>query len=223
MPSYKLTYFGITGLGEPIRTTFALAGIPFEDEHVTGETWGAKKAAEPEKYSKHQLPLLEVDGQLMPQSRALLRYIGSLGSFEGKKLYPEDPMERYYCDEVIEMVEDIRPAIVPTFAIQDQAEKEAARAALIAPGGKIYTGLEKLDERLGKFKFSAGDSPSIADCYVVTVCWIFQAPTFIDGFGPETLAPFKNLVALKDKLMSLPPLVDYYKNAEGVRAAFKVA
>eukprot|EP00929_Paragymnodinium_shiwhaense_P000532 TRINITY_DN100775_c0_g1_i1.p2 TRINITY_DN100775_c0_g1~~TRINITY_DN100775_c0_g1_i1.p2 ORF type:complete len:242 (-),score=60.70 TRINITY_DN100775_c0_g1_i1:315-986(-) len=223
MPSFKLTYFPITGLGEPVRATFALAGIPFEDVHVTGESWKALKEAEPAKYGAHQLPLLEMDGQLMPQSRALLRYIGSIGSFEGKKLYPEDPLARYYCDEVIEMIEDIRPAIVPTFAIADQAEKEAARAALMAPGGKMYQGFEKLDERLGKFKFAAGDSPSIADIYVVTVSYLMQAPTFIDGFGPETLAPFKNLVALKDKVMSLAPLAEYYKNAEGVRAPFKVA
>lgn len=187
--------------------------------------------------------------QVMSQSRAILRYIGKIGEFDGRKLYPDDPMQQFYCDEVrrslhflykyplrlysyplnlvpaqvIEMVEDFRPHLVPTFAIQDQAEKEAARAALVAPGGKMYNGLVKLNERLRKFMFAAGEHPTIADAYVVTVCYMFQQPTFLDGFTADGLEVFGNLVALKDKLMSLPPLAEYYKGAEGIRAPFNVS
>jgi glutathione S-transferase len=154
MPTYKLSYFGITGLGEHIRIAFVLAGIPFEDDRLTGDAWKEKKA-DP-KFANCQLPILEItadDGstQMMTQSRAILRYIGRIGTFEGKKLYPDDPMEQYHCDEIIETVEDFRPKLIPTFAIADQAEKEAARAALVAPGGGMYQHLEKLDVRLGNF------------------------------------------------------------------------
>merc|ERR1711934_1234145 len=185
----KLTYFGITGLGEHIRVALALAGIPFEDERLTGEEWGKLKATLP---PGSQMPILELspkdggDKQQLFQSRAILRLIGS-AMYEGKPLYPTDPMERYHCDEVMEIIEDIRPHFLPTFAIQDQAEKEAARAALVAPGGKMYNGLVKLNERLGKFMFAAGEHPTIADAYVVTVCYMFQQPTFLDGFTADGL------------------------------------
>ena len=77
---------------------------------------------------------------ILYQSKAILRYIGSIGSYNGVKLYPDDPMTRYHCDEVIDLVEDIRPMFVSTFAIKDLEEKMAARAALVAPGGKMYAG-----------------------------------------------------------------------------------
>jgi len=224
MTTYKLTYFGITGLGEPIRAAMALAGIPFEDEKVTGEQWGEKKK-EP-KFANCQLPVLEVteggSSQCLSQSRAILRYIGKIGAFNGNKLYPEDPMQQFYCDEVIELVEDFRPLMAPTFAIQDQAEKEKARAALVAPDGKMTAGMAKLNTRLAKFAFAAGENPSVADIYVVMVCYMLQAPTFLDGFPADSLKEHTNIVALKNKLCGLAPLQEYYKDANEHRSAFKV-
>ena len=49
-------------------------------------------------------------------------------------------------------------------------EKEAARAALVAPDGKMTTGLTKLNARLGQSAFAAGESVTIADVYAVVIC-----------------------------------------------------
>jgi len=227
MASYKLSYFPVTALGEPIRAALALGGIEFVDDRVPGEEWGKRKSDPSSPFFGKQMPALEIDNggkkMLMFQSRAILRYIGKIAHYEGKPLYPEDPMEAMFCGEVIEMVEDCRLPFASTFGIQDQAEKEAARAALVKPEGKMYGPLTKLNERLGNFKFAAGDSPTIADLYAVVICYMFQAPSFLDGFPGDSLQPFPNIVALKDKVMSLPPLVNYYKDAEGIRAPFKVA
>jgi len=227
MPNYTLSYFPVTALGEPIRAAFALGGIEFVDDRVPGEEWGKRKVDPASPFFGKQMPALEVeDGGkkvLMFQSRAILHYVGKIARYEGKPLYPEDPMEAFLCDEVIEMVEDVRPAMISTFGITDQAEKEAARAALVKPEGKMYGPLTKLNERLGHFKFAAGDAPSIADLYTVIVCYMFQAPSFYDGFPADSLQPFPNIIALKDRVMSLPPLSKYYETAEGIRAPFKVA
>lgn len=222
--TFKLNYFPITALGEPIRATFALAGIPFENETVTGDRWKELKPTLPDG---SQMPILHVTTgettEMLFQSRAILRYIGSIGSYKGVRLYPSAPKPRFYCDEVIEMVEDFRGHLAPTFSIENQAEKEKARCALIRPEGKMYPGLMKLNERLGKFPFAAGDKPSIADAYVVFVTHILQQPTFLDGFPDDTFKDMPNITALKDKFCALPPVKEYYKDAEGVRAAFKVA
>uniref|UniRef100_A0A7S2AFH4 Glutathione transferase n=1 Tax=Alexandrium andersonii TaxID=327968 RepID=A0A7S2AFH4_9DINO len=223
MTTYKLTYFPITGLGEPIRATLALAGIPFEDDVVPGDRW--RKDLKPTLPAGSQMPILHVtDGgetKTLFQSRAILRYVGSVGSYEGAKLYPDDPMTRYYCDEVIEMVEDVRPHLVPTFAIEDEEQKKAARLALVQPDGKMYQPLMKLNERLGKFPFAAGDKPTIADAYAVMVLHVLQQPTFVDGFPDDTFKDMPNITALKNKFCALPPLQEYYESAEGIRAPFK--
>lgn len=223
--NFKLQYFPITGLGEPIRAALALAKIPFEDDRVPGDKW--REELKPTFPVGSQMPIFHVtrgdSAEMMFQSRAILRYVGSIGSYKGVKLYPSAPKARYLCDEVIEMVEDVRPHMAATFAIQDQAEKEKARAALVRPEGKMYPGLLKLNERLGKFPFAAGDKPSIADAYAVMVLHDFQAPSFLDGFPEDTFKDMPNITALKNRFCSLPPLKEFYKDAEGYRAPFKVA
>merc|ERR1712151_1008664 len=155
---------------------------------VPGERWKELKETLPKG---SQMPILHATTgdktEMMFQSRAILRYIGSIGSYKGSKLYPTKPLERFYCDEIIEMVEDVRSPMPATFSIADQKEKEAARLALVtAPDGPCYKTLMKLNKRLEMFPWAAGDKPTIADAYLVIVCFMFQAPTFLDGFPPDT-------------------------------------
>lgn len=44
-PTYKLTYFNVKGLGEPIRILFAYGGIKYEDVRFENENWPALKAS----------------------------------------------------------------------------------------------------------------------------------------------------------------------------------
>lgn len=37
MPQYKVTYFDIRGLGEPIRIFLNYVGVPFEDDRISQE------------------------------------------------------------------------------------------------------------------------------------------------------------------------------------------
>jgi hypothetical protein len=38
-PTYKLTYFNVKGLGEPIRFLLSYGGVEFEDHRLEGEEW----------------------------------------------------------------------------------------------------------------------------------------------------------------------------------------
>lgn len=42
-PAYKVTYFDITALGEPIRFLLSYGGIEFEDNRIQKENWPALK------------------------------------------------------------------------------------------------------------------------------------------------------------------------------------
>jgi hypothetical protein len=39
MPVYKLTYFNLKALGEPIRFLLSYGNIPFEDKRIEKEDW----------------------------------------------------------------------------------------------------------------------------------------------------------------------------------------
>lgn len=42
-PTFKLTYFNIKGLAEPIRQLFAYGGIEYEDNRIERDDWPALK------------------------------------------------------------------------------------------------------------------------------------------------------------------------------------
>merc|ERR1719171_2571888 len=87
-PKYRLVYYPHTGVGEPIRCTFALGGVPFEDLQVEtqAEFQSMRLGA-----AYWNMPVLLVNGRPLGQALAILRYLGKVVEYEGRPLYPEDP------------------------------------------------------------------------------------------------------------------------------------
>eukprot|EP00931_Biecheleriopsis_adriatica_P030744 TRINITY_DN18086_c0_g1_i1.p1 TRINITY_DN18086_c0_g1~~TRINITY_DN18086_c0_g1_i1.p1 ORF type:complete len:525 (-),score=76.07 TRINITY_DN18086_c0_g1_i1:201-1775(-) len=223
-PSYRLTYFTVPGIAEPIRMVFALSETPFTDNRLPppelmknkpDSAWGL-------------FPTLEVTqngstivlGGAYSVAQKLLAYLGKLLSYGGKPLYPRDPMEAYLCDEILAMAEEARGHIAPTLTMKDKTEQQAARRALIENGGVVYATFEKINARIAGRAFSAGDTVTVADLQLVNACNVYESPLF-DGFLPDGLAPFEHIVKLRQKVVSLPPLVEYYKDTDEKRAKFK--
>jgi len=74
MPQYKLTYFNLTVLGEPIRWAFKVAGVDFVDERIPREEWEDKYKFSG-RFPAEQVPLLEIDGKVYTQAGAILRHL----------------------------------------------------------------------------------------------------------------------------------------------------
>jgi glutathione S-transferase len=75
-----LTYFNGRGLAELSRLIFAEAGVEYVDNRIQDNT-ELKKSG---KLPFGQVPILEYNGQILAQSRAIARFLSRLYGFYGK-------------------------------------------------------------------------------------------------------------------------------------------
>ncbi len=201
MTNYKLTYFDFNGgRGEPIRIALHAAGIPFEDVRWSFADFGEKRGG----LRFTAVPALEMDGEHVTQSNALSRYVGRLAG-----LYPEDPLQALYCDEVLDALEDVNHYVVQTFALQGDALKEA-REALAS--GRLTVFLKGFDELLtrggGSYfadqRLTVADLKMLAQLKSLTSGNLDHIPTDL----VNTVAPA--LVAYQARIEQEPQVVAYY-------------
>lgn len=99
---YRLVYFNIRGLAEPIRWMFKIAGVDFIDERINLEDWKDER----ERFDKQvgQLPILYIDEQIeLTQVHSVMRYVARQLGFNGN-----NELETARADEVCELVYDLR-------------------------------------------------------------------------------------------------------------------
>ncbi|MFZ6689797.1 glutathione S-transferase family protein [Undibacterium sp. SXout11W] len=137
MPQLKLTYFDFHGgRGEPVRLALAIGGIAFDDHRFTFAEFPEVRKIAP----FGQVPLLEIDGAVITQCDAILRYAGKLAG-----LYPIDPLQALLCDEVMYVVEESTVRLGPTFRMTGE-EQKVARLALVNGSMPVY--LQWLEKQL---------------------------------------------------------------------------
>jgi glutathione S-transferase len=120
-PQYKLTYFDLTGLGEPIRFLLSYGGLDFVDQRVTKEEWVALKSKTP----VGQMPLLEVDGKVLYQSLAIVRYLANVVGLVGKT-----PLENWEIDAAADTVNDLRVKVATWFFESNESIKATLQESL---------------------------------------------------------------------------------------------
>ncbi len=148
MTHYKLTYFDFDGgRGEPIRIAFHSAGIDFEDHRISFEEFVAQRDSMPFRCA----PVLEIDGTPVTQSNAMARYVGRIAG-----LYPEDPQQALYCDEVLGAHEDLLHYVVHTFGLEGDELKRAREELVDGWLSTFVRGFEQLLKRGGGEYFADG-------------------------------------------------------------------
>eukprot|EP00662_Eupelagonemidae_sp_cell21_P023901 gene23901-biopygen88704 len=77
----------------------------------------------------------------------------------------------------------------------------------------------RFDKMVGEGPFVAGAKVSVADSrqtlvadlWLISFVNMYRAPSFLDGFPADTLKPYPNIWALKERVANLPPLAQYSK------------
>ena len=127
----KLVYFNGRGLAETSRLLLAAAGAEYEDfryplevidwatHDFKKDAFDADKAAGKLTQSLDKLPYLEVDGHVIPQSKAIERFLA-----QKHNMYGCDVHESAQIDAICEFVRDFKQEYQKTRALQG-AEREA--------------------------------------------------------------------------------------------------
>lgn len=196
MSTYKLTYFNLTGLGEPIRYLLHQSGIKFEDKWLTIEEWPQIKPTMP----LGQVPVLEIDGKPYVQSKAIGRLIAKRNN-----LYGANDIEEYEVDATIDFFGDLTN-LVSRWHWEENAEqkkklKEQVDTTL------LFT-FQKLEEQVKKNGgFLVGGKLSWADLQITAHLEMFD-----NLLCTDVAKDFPELKKLKEKVRSLPKIKAYLDN-----------
>ncbi|XP_071178737.1 glutathione S-transferase 1-like [Mytilus edulis] len=193
MAVYKLTYFNLRARGEVSRLLFAAACKEYEDCRITFEEWPSIKPTTP----LGQVPVLSVNGKLIPQSRAIERYLAREFG-----LYGKTNMENTMCDIIIDTIHcDVRPELRKYIFEKDEAKKADISKHLVEEVlHKFMLFIEKtLKENGGNYL--VGNDLTWADLAVF-------------DFTQEVLAVWKH-----EKLNFLE---EFNKHHEGIKAVPKI-
>jgi glutathione S-transferase len=193
MPTPILTYFQFRGLGEPIRLLFEDLGQPFEDRRIDlfSDAWPALSPQLPFR----QLPRLEIDGQTLFQSHAILRYLARANGLAG-----ETDAERLRCDIGVEAARDLQQRLWDHFW-SPGSDSEAAADEFVS--GQLASELAKLDAWLGGAPYIGGDRALFADYFVLTV--LDEAGAFF----PAALEGAPALAGYRRRMQARPGIAAY--------------
>ncbi|XP_055334384.1 glutathione S-transferase 1-like [Paramacrobiotus metropolitanus] len=153
---YKLTYFNLRGIAEPVRQLFAYANVPYEDVRLDRENWA--NSSQKQESPFHQLPFLEVDGHTIGQSNAILRFVGKRLNLAGK-----DEFEQARVDALADYATDMRSPLSAWFFEQDETRKKAMKEKYFNETlpGFLKTYEQHLKSNGGQF--FVGSGPTWAD------------------------------------------------------------
>jgi len=203
MTAYKLTYFDIDGgRAEHVRIAFHAGGVAFEDHRISFDDFQACRA----ELRFTCVPVLEIDGEQVTQSDAIARYVARLAG-----LYPDNPLQALYCDEVLGAYEDLTNQLVRTMFLEGDALREA-REELV--NGWLTTYLKGIDQLLtrGGGEYFADNRLTIADLKAFVQTRSLSAG-FLDHVPTDIvsrLAP--GLAGHHDRVAADPIVAAYYAN-----------
>lgn len=197
-PTYRLTYFDATGIGECIRFLFSYGGIPFEDNRIEFNLnkWRTRK----DKPMYGFLPLLEVDGKMVNQSIAIARFLAKKVGLVGK-----DDWENLEIDAVVDTQNDLRLKLTELLLTLDKDKKTEIKEEYRKNLLPYY--LSRFETQVGENGgYFVGGKLTLADFHFVGVlnAWKY-------AMGGDILEGYPNLMSLREKVHNLPAIKEWVK------------
>nr|ABD67507.1 glutathione S-transferase alpha [Cyprinus carpio] len=186
-----LHYFNGRGKMEAVRWLLAAAGVQFEEVFLT-------KREEYEKLLNdgalmfQQVPLVEIDGMQLVQSKAILNYIAGKYS-----LYGKDLKERAMIDVYSEGVSDLMDLVI-MYPLTPPENKQKYLSNIEQKAKDRF--LPVFEKGLGNSQFLVGNQLSRADVHLLEVTLMLQE------LLPTILSRFPKIQAFQEKMKALPTI-----------------
>jgi len=193
MGGYKLTYFNLKVLGEPIRWVFLAADQPFEDDRVEPANWPEVKGTTP----WGQVPVLTYDGgKQLTQSVAISEFLAKRFN-----LVPSDPTDQAKCLELVLHVQDCRAKWAPFYLEQDMAKRDAIKKDIMENVFPHF--LSRFNDIVAKNggKYLVGTKPTWADFWLANFLEIWRDT--VDG---NLLSKYPALQSQMETIFSIPQI-----------------
>ncbi|XP_055430626.1 glutathione S-transferase A2 isoform X2 [Bubalus kerabau] len=187
----KLHYFNGRGRMECIRWLLAAAGVEFEEKFIE-QPEDLDKLRNDGSLMFQQVPMVEIDGIKLVQTRAILNYVATKYN-----LYGKDMKERALIDMYSEGVADLGEMIM--FLPLCPPDQKDAKVAQIKERttNRYFPAFEKVLKNHGQDYF-VGNKLSKADIHLVELLY------YVEELDPSLLANFPLLKGLKARVSSLP-------------------
>ncbi|KAM3853313.1 glutathione S-transferase-like isoform 1-T2 [Vipera latastei] len=189
----KLHYTRGRGKMESIRWLLAAAGVEFEEQFLeTNED--LEKLRSDGWLLFMQVPMVEIDGMKLVQTRAILSYIAAKYN-----LYGKDLKERAMIDMYVEGTTDLMGMIM-MLPLQPAENKEKQRALIIERAAtRYFPAYEKILKDHGQ-NFLVGNQFSWADVHLL------EAILMAEEFKSDILTKFPLLQAFKTRISNIPTI-----------------
>lgn len=192
-----LHYFDIYGRGEVIRVLFIHHKVDFENHLISSEEWPALKASGFAEFG--QLPMVEIDGLKLVQTKAILHYLGDKYGY-----FPGDPALRYKMESTLYLLDDFINGMIHLFSGKDME----ALDKYYADNANRFLGFfnARLSQNHNGDGWFVGDSLTLTDLVVFEWFWDFflragreQYAHYLEAF-PKLKAHFDRVLAASPEL-----------------------
>ncbi|XP_050843766.1 glutathione S-transferase-like [Serinus canaria] len=189
----KLHYFNGRGRMEPIRWLLAIAGDEFEESFLEKKE-DLTKLQNDGSLLFQQVPMVEIDGMKLVQTRAIANYISTKYN-----LYGKDMKERALINMYVEGIFDLYELFI-MYLIQPADKKEEHFSNMMDKAeNRYFPAFEMVLKEHGK-DFLVGNQLSRADVQLLEV--ILMA----EEYKPDILAKFPLLQIFKARLSNIPTI-----------------
>lgn len=209
--SMKLVYFNVRGLAETSRMLFALANVDYEDfryplevvdmatHQMVKEEFDRDKSDNKLLKSINKVPYLEVDGEIISQSKTIERYLANKFNMMGAS-----ELEAAHIDSICESVRDFKDMYQKVRVAED---KEKASSEWFTT--TLVEKLVLLENLLGDNGFSVGSKTTLSD--VVLYSFITNFFDNKDAAMNATLTSPK-LRKIIERVSNIPEMIQWLEN-----------
>ncbi|XP_016053549.1 PREDICTED: glutathione S-transferase A2 [Miniopterus natalensis] len=187
----KLHYFNGRGRMESVRWLLATAGVEFEEQFLQSPE-DLEKLRKDGHLIFQQVPMVEIDGMKLAQSRAILNYIAAKYN-----LYGKDIKERALIDMYSEGMMDLNEMIMHLPLCPPDQKDAKLTEIKEKTTNRYFPAFEKVLKSHGQ-DYLVGNRLSKADIQVVELIY------YVEEIDPSLLASFPLLKALKTRISNLP-------------------